>query len=130
MVDVHSCPIGHVDDNFQGKAVTEYIGIFRPDSSEDCAEISRKCEAGTFSNAFIRLLERTIFIGDRIGLRFLQGAGLAPTTPTLPKMSWIMSDIVGDGRFLSDFMTRAKKLNRETFNEVVIPFLKRHMNRE
>ena len=37
-----------------------------------------------------------------------------------------MSNVVGDGRFPHDFMTRAKELNRETFNEVVIPFLKRH----
>ena len=55
--DVHPCPIGRIDDNFQGKSVTEYIGMFRPDS-EDCAEIARKCEAGTFSNASIRLLEK------------------------------------------------------------------------
>ena len=122
---MHPCPIGYIDDNFQEKSVTEYIGMFRPDS-EDCAEIARKCEAGTFSNASIRLLEKTIFASDRIGLRLLQEEGLAPTTPTPPKMSWIMSDVVGDGRFPYDFMTRAKELNRETFNEVVIPFLKRH----
>ena len=37
-----------------------------------------------------------------------------------------MSNVVGDGRFPHDFMTTAKELNRETFNEVVIPFLIRH----
>ena len=123
---VHPCPIGHIDDNFQGKSVTEYIGMFRPDS-EDCAEIARKCEAGTFYNASIRLLEKTIFASDRIGLlRLVREEGLAPTTPTPPKMSWIMSNVVGDGSFPHDFMNRDKELNRETFNEVVIPFLIRH----
>ena len=57
--DVHPCPIGHIDDNFQGKSGTEYIGMFRPDS-EDCAEITRKCEAGTFSNASIRFWKNYI----------------------------------------------------------------------
>ena len=85
--DVHPCPIGHIVDNFQEKSVTEYIGMFRPDS-EDCAEIARKSEAGTFSNTSIRLLEKTIFASDRIGLRLLREAGVAaPTTPTPPKMS-------------------------------------------
>ena len=66
--------------------------------------------------------KKTIFASDRIGLRLLREEGLAPTTPTPPKMSWIMSNVVGDGRFPYDF----KELNRETFNEVVIPFLIRH----
>ena len=51
--------------------------MFRP-GSKDCAEIARKSEAGTFSNASIRLLEKTIFASDRIGLRLLQEEGVAP----------------------------------------------------
>ena len=88
--------------------------------TEDCAEIARKCEAGTFSNAYIRLLGKTISASDRIGLPLLREEGVAPTTPTPPKMSWIMSNVVGDGRFPHDFMTRAKELNRETFNEFAV----------